>query len=148
MLYHHSYPKYFLLEYIFYWKIIYLCDNETKKRYYGMETICAIKDIYKTLYQFEKSFADKNDITINEAMILCCLKDNQAKSAGANSRVSKVITSVENKGFIHREINMSDKRQMFFSLTPEGSAKIQQMMTAGIDLSTLFNALRDCLPKE
>jgi len=43
---------------------------------------------------------------------------------------------------------MSDKRQMFFSLTPEGSAKIQQMMTAGIDLSTLFNALRDCLPKE
>ena len=68
-----------------------------------METICAIKDIYKTLYQFEKSFADKNDITINEAMILCCLKDNQAKSAGAlrdfiglsNSRVSKVITSVE-----------------------------------------------------
>ena len=25
-----------------------------------METICAIKDIYKTLYQFEKSFADKN----------------------------------------------------------------------------------------
>ena len=48
-----------------------------------METICAIKDIYKTLYQFEKSFADKNDITINEAMILCCLKDNQAKSAGA-----------------------------------------------------------------
>lgn len=156
MLYRHSYPKYFLLEYIFYWKIIYLCDNETKKRYYGMETICAIKDIYKTLYQFEKSFADKNDITINEAMILCCLKDNQAKSAGAlrdfiglsNSRVSKVITSVENKGFIHREINMSDKRQMFFSLTPEGSAKIQQMMTAEVDLSTLFKALRDCLPKE
>ena len=46
-----------------------------------METICAIKDIYKTLYQFEKSFADKNDITINEAMILCCLKDNPALSA-------------------------------------------------------------------
>ena len=43
---------------------------------------------------------------------------------------------------------MSDKRQMFFSLTPEGSAKIQQMMMVGIDLSTFFKALRDCLPKE
>ena len=121
-----------------------------------MEPICAIKDIYKILYQFEKNFSEVHAITINEAMLLCCLKDNEAKSAGmicdyiglSNSRVSKVITSVENKGFIHREINMSDKRQMFFSLTPEGSAKIQQMMTAGIDLSTLFNALRDCLPKE
>lgn len=121
-----------------------------------METICAIKDIYKTLYLFERSFAEANDITINEAMVLCCLKDNQAKSAGtirdfiglSNSRVSKVITTVENKGLIHREINMSDKRQMFFSLTPEGSAKIQQMMNNQPDLTALFKALKECMPQE
>lgn len=71
-----------------------------------MEPICAIKDIYKILYQFEKNFSEVHAITINEAMLLCCLKDNEAKSAGmicdyiglSNSRVSKVITSVENKG--------------------------------------------------
>ena len=39
-----------------------------------MEPICAIKDIYKILYQFEKTFAEVHDITINEAMLLCCLK--------------------------------------------------------------------------
>ena len=68
-----------------------------------MEPICAIKDIYKILYQFEKNFSEVHAITINEAMLLCCLKDNEAKSAGmicdyiglSNSRVSKVITSVE-----------------------------------------------------
>ena len=67
-----------------------------------MESICAIKDIYKTLYQFEKVFAEVHDITINEAMLLCCLKDGETKSAGmiceyiglSNSRVSKVITAV------------------------------------------------------
>ena len=47
-----------------------------------MEAICVIKDIYKTLYQFEKAFSDVHEITINEAMLLCCLKDNQPKSAG------------------------------------------------------------------
>ena len=66
-----------------------------------MESICAIKDIYKALYQFEKTFAEVHDITINEAMLLCCLKDGETKSAGmiceyiglSNSRVSKVIIS-------------------------------------------------------
>ena len=43
-----------------------------------MEDICTIKDIYKTLYQFEKAFAECNGMTINEAMILCCLKDGEA----------------------------------------------------------------------
>ena len=89
-----------------------------------MESICAIKDIYKALYQFEKTFAEVHDITINEAMLLCCLKDGETKSAGmiceyiglSNSRVSKVITAVENKGYIRRNINKNDKRQMCFSL--------------------------------
>ena len=50
-----------------------------------MEPICAIKDIYKILYQFEKNFSEVHAITINEAMLLCCLKDNEAKSAGGLS---------------------------------------------------------------
>ena len=97
-----------------------------------MESICAIKDIYKALYQFEKTFAEVHDITINEAMLLCCLKDGETKSAGmiceyiglSNSRVSKVITAVENKGYIRRNINKNDKRQMCFSLTPGGKESV------------------------
>ncbi len=116
-----------------------------------MEPICAIKDIYKILYQFEKNFSEVHAITINEAMLLCCLKDNEAKSAGmicdyiglSNSRVSKVITSVENKGFIRRNINKEDKRQMFFSLTPKGKEKIQQMMQAELNMDSLFNQLKE-----
>lgn len=115
----------------------------------------AIKDIYKILYQFEKNFSEVHAITINEAMLLCCLKDNEAKSAGmicdyiglSNSRVSKVITSVENKGFIRRNINKEDKRQMFFSLTPKGKEKIQQMMQAELNMDSLFNQLKEYIQK-
>ena len=114
-----------------------------------MEPICAIKDIYKILYQFEKNFSEVHAITINEAMLLCCLKDNEAKSAGmicdyiglSNSRVSKVITSVENKGFIRRNINKEDK------LTPKGKEKIQQMMQAELNMDSLFNQLKEYIQK-
>lgn len=121
-----------------------------------MESICVIKDIYKTLYQFEKAFAEVHEITINEAMLLCCLKDEESKSAGticeyiglSNSRVSKVITAVENKGFIRRSINKDDKRQMFFSLTPVGKKKIHQMMNAELRFDGLFERLHQCLDRE
>ena len=120
-----------------------------------MESICIIKEIYKTLYQFEKSFAEAHDITINEAMLLCCLKSGEAKSAGSiceyiglsNSRVSKVITAVENKGYIRRDINRDDKRQMFFSLTPNGKEKIQKMMNAELCFDELFEKLKTCMEK-
>ena len=106
-----------------------------------MESICAIKDIYKALYQFEKTFAEVHDITINEAMLLCCLKDGETKSAGmiceyiglSNSRVSKVITAVENKGYIRR--------------TPGGKEKIQQMMNAELCFDGLFEKLKTCMEK-
>ena len=114
-----------------------------------------IKDIYKTLYQFEKAFADVHEITINEAMLLCCLKDGEAKTAGticefiglSNSRVSKVITTVEDKGYICRNINKEDKRQMFFSLTPSGKEKISQMMNAELRFDGLFGKLQQCMEK-
>ncbi|RHJ92574.1 winged helix DNA-binding protein [Parabacteroides bouchesdurhonensis] len=120
-----------------------------------MEEICAIKDIYKTLYTFEKTFAENNDITINEAMLLCCLKDGESKSAGtiseyiglSNSRVSKVITSVENKGYIRRNINKNDKRQMFFSLTLKGKEKIQLMTNKELHFDILFKQLQSCIQK-
>lgn len=119
-----------------------------------MEPICIIKDIYKTLYLFEKEFAEAHAVTINEAMLLCCLKSGEAKSAGtiseyiglSNSRVSKVITAVEEKGYIHREINRNDKRQMFFSLTPEGEAKARRMMREGLHVEDLFDRLKHCMP--
>ena len=65
----------------------------------------------------------------------------------SNSRVSKVITSVENKGFIRRNINKEDKRQMFFSLTPKGKEKIQQMMQAELNMDSLFNQLKEYIQK-
>ena len=105
-----------------------------------MEPICAIKDIYKILYQFEKNFSEVHAITINEAMLLCCLKDNEAKSAG-------MICDYIGLSNSRRNINKEDKRQMFFSLTPKGKEKIQQMMQAELNMDSLFNQLKEYIQK-
>lgn len=110
-----------------------------------MEPICKLKDIYKALYTFEKSFAEKHGITINEGMLLCCLKDGKPKSANelcefiglSNSRVSRVINTVESKGYMSREMGVEDKRQMIFTLTDLGIQKTKEMQSEGIDFSEL-----------
>lgn len=110
-----------------------------------MEEICKLKDIYKALYNFEKEFSEKNGLTINEGMILCCLKDGKSKPANelcsfvglSNSRVSRVINTVESKGLIMREMGSTDKRQMIFTLTDSGKKKVKEMMAKKIDFSEL-----------
>ncbi|MDH6307114.1 DNA-binding MarR family transcriptional regulator [Dysgonomonas sp. PFB1-18] len=110
-----------------------------------MEPICKLKDVYKALYNFEKEFAEKNGITINEGMLLCCLKDGKPKSANelcdfvglSNSRVSRIITTVEAKGYIERTMGTTDKRQMIFTLTELGKEKTDAMQAQNMDFSGL-----------
>lgn len=110
-----------------------------------MEQICKLKDIYKALYNFEKEFAEKNRITINEGMILCCLKDGKPRAANelydfvglSHSRVSRVINTVEKKGYIEREMGTKDKRQMIFTLSEQGKKKVKEMLKQEMNFSGL-----------
>jgi DNA-binding MarR family transcriptional regulator len=114
-----------------------------------MDDICVLKDIYRLLYQFEKEFQEMNEISINDAMILCCLKNGNEKSAGdicefvglSNSRVSKVLCNVEQLGYIQRRLGSVDKRQMFFSLTESGKAKLKQMSGQSLHLKDFINKI-------
>lgn len=148
-----NYLKYFPLRII---TLKNICLSLQRINRNNMEPICVIKDIYKTLYQFEKDFLDAYELTINEAMLLCCLKDGECKSAGlicdfiglSNSRVSKIITSVEDKGLINRTICKEDKRQMIFELSETGKTKVAQMMTAELQIESLFEKLTECMKRD
>lgn len=115
-----------------------------------MELICRLKDIYKTLYAYEKQFAEEAGITINEGALLCCMKDGKPKSANeladfiglSGSRVSRIIHTMEEKGFVFREIGVLDKRQMIFTLTDVGRAKIKEMQSFNVDVHSLMSQLK------
>ena len=115
-----------------------------------MEEICKIKDLYRTLYIFEREFQAKNDITINEAMLLCSLKEGSPRSAHeicefiglSSSRGSRIINTTEQKGFIKRNMGKEDKRQMIFTLTESGRSKLDEMnkkkLEIGIELQNML----------
>lgn len=121
----------------------------------NMESICELKDVYKSLYKFEKDFQTQYGMTINEAMVLCYLFGGETRTAGeiceyiglSPSRVSKVINSVEKLGFIERKLSSKDKRLMLFALTASGLRKITNMKQSDFKTDELYEQLRKCVCK-
>ena len=96
-----------------------------------MKTICMMRDLYKALAEFEAQFEKEY-----EAMILCALQEAKeemtstalsARTGMATSHTSKVIRAVEEKELIKRALGKTDKRQMYFSLTPEGKERLKEL---------------------
>ena len=95
-----------------------------------MEKLCKIRDIQRAVNQFEQGFEKRYGICLNEGMALCSLLKAGSLSSGeigellglSSSNASKVIKSIENKRLVERATGEKDKRQMYFSLTPDGPA--------------------------
>lgn len=118
-----------------------------------MEPICKLKDFYLELYQFEKKFSRENGITLNEAMVFCFLKDGTPKTAQqidafiglSKSRISRILNTLEKKGFINRSIGQSDKRQMIFTLSTNALIKMEQIAEANKSIQEFTEKLKEII---
>ena len=107
-----------------------------------MDIICKIRDIYKLIGEFEGQFYKEYGITLNEGMLLCSLLEKRtlsstelAKNLGLTcSNTSKVIKSVEEQGFVERQLGKEDKRQMYFALTEKGAVCILSVKNSKINI--------------
>lgn len=107
-----------------------------------MDIICKIRDIYKLIGEFEGQFYKEYGITLNEGMLLCSLLEKRtlsstelAKNLGLTcSNTSKVIKSVEEQGFVERQLDKEDKRQMYFALTEKGAECILSVKNSKINI--------------
>src|SRR5574344_1113689 len=107
-----------------------------------MDIICKIRDIYKLIGEFEGQFNKEYGITLNEGMLLCSLLEKRtlsstelAKNLGLTcSNTSKVIKSVEEQGFVERQLGKEDKRQMYFALTEKGAECILSVKNSKINI--------------
>lgn len=112
-----------------------------------MNTICVIRNIYNALYQFESEFEYIYGLSINEAMLLCAVEQSDGtitssalaeRTGMAPSHTSKVIRTVEEKGLIARSLGASDKRQMYFSLTPQGKDFLKEINLEKVEVPELL----------
>ncbi len=116
-----------------------------------MECICVIKDIYKAINSFEENFQKEFNLCINEALVLCSLRNKVlssseiAEQAGLKfSHASKIIKSIEEKGLLMRNIGHSDKRYMNFELSSNGKKIIEKIENNPLDIPELLQPIFKC----
>ncbi|MEG1563066.1 MAG: winged helix DNA-binding protein [Bacteroides sp.] len=112
-----------------------------------MKTICKMREVLKALAQFETAFEKEYLLTLNEAMVLCALEEAKGKITSTaiaerigmcTSLASKNIRSVEDMGLIERTMGQTDKRQMYFSLTPAGELRLQELTLDKVEVPDLL----------
>ncbi len=114
-----------------------------------METFCRIRTIYRTIAEFEVRFEKMHHLGFNEGMLLCTLSEVEKLSSGdiagqlglTPSNASKVIKSVEKKGWVRRILGNDDKRQMYFSLTEKGREQLKEIACSEIEIPELLKLL-------
>lgn len=116
-------------------------------------TLCRIRDLQRAVNRFEAAFEERYGISLNEAMVLCTLSKSGRMCPGelgermglTPSNMSKVLRAAEQKGLVGRELCCQDRRQTFYTLTPQGNERIGSMDCHAIELPDL---LREWLGKE
>lgn len=115
-------------------------------------SLCALGGIFKAIRTFEESFRERHGLCLNEGMLLCRLSGGAMSSSQiadqlglTNSNASKVIKSVEQKGYIVRKMGDSDKRKMFFELSEKGRDRLNGIDGEAGYVDKLLEAIRgDC----
>ena len=113
------------------------------------EILCRIRDLQRAIIQFETDFEKCYGICLNEGMTLCSLKKKGRLSASelgdllglSHSNMSKVIKSVEKKGYVERVVGEIDKRQMYFTLSDKGKICLNQLKENEIEVPKMLKPL-------
>ncbi len=107
-----------------------------------MECLCKIKTVFKKIHEFEQKLQTGHNVTINEAMVICCLCGTKKSSGGiaketeiSLSRTSRVLLSLEQKGYVKRSLGDKDKRLMMFVLSEAGKMKLAEINSLNVNLN-------------
>ncbi|MDD4082270.1 MAG: MarR family transcriptional regulator [Sphaerochaetaceae bacterium] len=107
-----------------------------------MLDLCGLRKLICDINETENHMKRELGLTVNEASILCVLSDGVHKNTQiakkmnlSVSRVSRLTSAVEKKGFVLREVEDADKRGICFYLTDKGDTALYEL-----------NNCKSCLP--
>jgi len=91
-----------------------------------------MKTLLRGLQSLESNMFKDQGIGLEEAVLLCCLSErckcqgNIAAETGlTTTQASRLLSRLEAKGLLIREIDPADKRKMIFSLSGDGERKLE-----------------------
>lgn len=111
-----------------------------------MDRLCRIRDLQRAVMHFEADFETHYGISLNEGMTLCTLSRTERMCPGelgealglTPSNMSKVLRTVESKGLATREMCCQDRRQFFYSLTPQGRKLLESIHCSELEMPDLL----------
>ena len=113
-----------------------------------IQCICVMRDLMQALAGIENNLMEVHGVSLNEAMVLCSIGTDTvtagtiiACTGMTSSHTSKTIRSAEEKGLLTRSLGENDKRQMYFSLTPEGERCLTQLHCCDIEVPAVLKQL-------
>ena len=114
-----------------------------------MDKLCKITDIQRLVNQYEIEFEKLHGLCLNEGMALCSLTKKHKLSSGelsetlglTHSNTSKVIASVERKGYVERVIGQEDKRHMYFTITAKGREALERIHKKELEIPDALDNL-------
>ena len=115
-------------------------------------SICLMREVFMALSEFENELIRAHDVTLNEAMLLCCLdqenrktpfsaSDISEKTGLTASHTSKVLRSAESKELIERFLGSDDHRKMFFKLSQKGKERLTEIKRDKVEVPGLLKKL-------
>lgn len=120
-----------------------------------MDSISLIKEICQSIDRFEEELQLQFHVNINEAITICLLATGQYSSGDVSkltnmraSHTSKILRSLEEKGFVNRIMGEKDKRLMYFSLTEKGEHAGKVLRNNDITLPPLIRKLEEVIEKQ
>ncbi len=113
-----------------------------------MKKLCLIRDVCRSISDYEHEFLKIHGICLNEGMLICSLKEGRLTSGEIARKInltcsntSKIIRSVEEKALIERDMGTTDKRQMYFTLTQKGEDILKEIEAVDIKLTEPLKSL-------
>ena len=94
---------------------------------------------WRNLKKLNQDFQEQAGISLDEAIVLCCLshhckcQGDVADETGLTiTQASRVLSRLENKSLIHRSIGNTDKRKMIFTITSNGRKTLEIVTPLGV----------------
>ncbi len=96
--------------------------------------MCVLKDVYREIYRFENDLREISDLSVNEAMILCSLREKNSTSGDlaaelslSPGRMSRILDSLEHKTYIVRSFGLNDRRVINVAITEKGEDCMEKL---------------------
>lgn len=114
----------------------------------NVRCICLMRELMISIRDLEQQLMESAQCDLNQAMALCVISGEPVSASEVSARIgllpahtSKLLSAVEDRGWIGRRLGREDKRKVFFSLTRKGEQKLAEIRSLNLSVPELLQPL-------